>query len=231
MIENKAIEYLNKEYMLNIDMVECIKRKTAKLIKVTDKGVLLFNSDVYMISTDDETTADEMLGLIDRAELIEAHQQFYVPKVEKKFNLTNKMIVNQAAYLSKELIELKDKELNIKQLDESYTDWILSTYSHKENEEYVRSRVKAGVIYGAFIKDIPVGFIGSHAEGSMGMLEILKEYRRRGIAFDLEAFMVNLFLEHGHTPYSQIVVGNEASVELHKKMNFTFSDKRVYWLM
>lgn len=43
-------------------------------------------------------------------------------------------------------------------------------------------RLRAGVMLGAFLRDRPAGFIGLHEEGSMGMPEVLPEFRRMGVA-------------------------------------------------
>ena len=55
------------------------------------------------------------------------------------------------------------------------------------------------------------GLPGMHPEGSVGMLEVLPEYRRQGAATALMAAMVNFCLERGCVPFSQIFAGNEAS--------------------
>ena len=40
---------------------------------------------------------------------------------------------------------------------------------------------------GAFLDGVLAGLIGIHEEGSIGMLEVLPAYRRRGLGYALEA--------------------------------------------
>ena len=62
----------------------------------------------------------------------------------------------------------------------------------EQHPEYVEDRLKAGVIFGAFVDGRLAGFVGEHHEGSMGMLEVVPEFRRRGIAQALEAALIRL---------------------------------------
>ena len=64
----------------------------------------------------------------------------------------------------------------------------------------------------------------------MGMLEILPQFRRRGIAYALEAHMIDHLLAQGRTPYGQIVVGNEASLGLQRRLHMDISKDGLVWL-
>lgn len=75
-----------------------------------------------------------------------------------------------------------------------------------------------------------VGFIGRHPEGSMGLLQVFPEYRRQGYGEELESFMINRFLEEGRVPYAHIIVDNEKSMNLQKKLGYEVADKKIYWL-
>lgn len=50
----------------------------------------------------------------------------------------------------------------------------------------------------------PVGFIGEHLEGSMGLLEILPGYRGKGYGTELESFMICHMLEKGQRPFARL---------------------------
>lgn len=64
----------------------------------------------------------------------------------------------------------------------------------------------------------------------MGMLEVFSEYQRRKLGKTLETYIVNLTLERGHTPYGQVVVGNERSMRLQEGMGMCFAKGLVYWM-
>lgn len=71
---------------------------------------------------------------------------------------------------------------------------------------------------------------GFHDDGSMGMLEILPPFRRRGYAAQLEAFLIAAALKEGRTPYCHVVDGNEASLYLQRKMGLTCTRLPAIWV-
>lgn len=85
-------------------------------------------------------------------------------------------------------------------------------------------------MWGLFEGNAIAGFIGMHPEGSMGLLEVLPEYRRRGYGYLLEAYLIRLHLQRGWTPYCHVVKGNEASLRLQKKLGFEFAEKPAIWV-
>ena len=118
-------------------------------------------------------------------------------------------------------------------LDESYTDFVYSTYSHPEffDKSEIERRLKEGWFIGGFTDDGDiVGFIGQHTEGSIGMLEVLPEYRHQGWAYALEAAMIQRHLDQGYVPWCQIFKSNYASLELQKKIGMMLSAPNHYYL-
>ena len=64
----------------------------------------------------------------------------------------------------------------------------------------------------------------------MGMLHVFPEYRRKGYAEALESLLANKYIEQGRIPYGHVVVGNDASMALQKKLGFQVADEKIYWL-
>jgi tRNA (guanine37-N1)-methyltransferase len=85
-------------------------------------------------------------------------------------------------------------------------------------------------MFGVFIGGEIVGFVGTHDEHSMGLLEILPEYRRLGLGYALEAHLINHLLSRGRVPFCQVAVYNEASILLQEKMGLEISTSVIYWL-
>lgn len=231
-LKEEAVRFLSKKSLLHIDMLEAVNSEKAELLYASSKGVLLFHTecDGYFISTEDEATADAMISSVARANLFFAHQKFYVSSIQQKFGLTEKMECYQAAYLKKELLSIPDTPFEIKELNADFLPFILKHYSHDAGELYLRERLNSGNMFGAFLSGQLAGFIGMHAEGTIGLLEVLPEYYRRGIAQVLESFQVNRLLKKGMIPFGQILAGNTPSLMLHKKLNFSISDETIFLL-
>lgn len=230
--EKQAIAYLEKSPLLHMDMLEAIRRGRAKLMNVSEYGVLLLDRDsgVCMMSAADEKTAHRMLSGAGSVWAFVAHQDFSIAAAQKKFSYSKKMICRQSVYQKGEPLLFPCASVEIRRLDESFLPFVFAHYSRAEDEAYLRDRLNSDSIFGAFWKGIPVGFIGMHAEGSIGMLEVLPEYRRRGIAASLVAHLANRILKKGWVPFGQIIEGNTASLLLNRKLGFTISEETVCWL-
>lgn len=232
MTQDIALEYLTKDSVLNMDMIESIGRNEAKILEASEQGVLLYNNagEVYMMSADSPEAARQMLSEIKSAEVIVVHQEYSIPLVEESFAFDGITQCHQVVYEPKEPLPEPDRSFEIRTLDESYLSFVCEHYSHGSDEDYLSERLGAGVIKGAFLGDKLAGFIGQHAEGSMGMLEVLPQYRHNHIAVGLETYLINQLLREHHTPYAQVIVGNAASLSLQKKLNLSVSEGLVSWM-
>jgi GNAT superfamily N-acetyltransferase len=235
---DQALGFLQNNPLQHIDMLEAIHRGQARLADVSGQGVMLFHArcQAWMISTDQAAAAARMLDRIaagpEPHDLFVAHQAFYSQEIRERFGLKKTMPCHQAAYFGREPLPdvCAGTRCEILPLDERHLDFVLAHYSHISDREYLRERLRAGVMFGASVDGQLAGFIGEHDEGSLGLLEILPAWRRRGLAEALERHATNRHLAQGWTPFSQIKQGNEASLALQKKLGYTVSGEIVYWL-
>ena len=95
--------------------------------------------------------------------------------------------------------------------------------------EFFYEQSAAGRLFGLYEGGRLAGFIGLHHEGSMGILEVLPEYRRRGLAMALEGWLIRWHLERGWTPYCHVYEDNPASHALQKKLGLTPAPDPVVW--
>jgi GNAT superfamily N-acetyltransferase len=94
----------------------------------------------------------------------------------------------------------------------------------------IERSIAAGEVFIGEYNGKPAGFAGLHSEGSMGMLEVLPEFQRKGFGTDLEACMIGYVLKQGRIPYGHVIADNEKSMALQKKLGFTVCNGIVYWL-
>ena len=97
-------------------------------------------------------------------------------------------------------------------------------------EPYIASRIAAGRMWGVFDGGRLAGFIGTHSEGSMGMLEVLPEFRRKGYGLALEQFLIAWHLSRGWTPFGHVIDGNEPSLRLQQKAGMVCAGLPAIWL-
>lgn len=235
MKEDAAIKLLSKNLVLNVDILQCIKRGSAEIMFAPDKGVMIYDniSEAYMMNIEDKEIAKTMINEIPQeAQIIVTHQEKYCGLLIKKFKFKDKMICSNSVYTKDVPMEVSKASPEIRLLNRDYIGFIMEHYSKKDlcNVEYIGERIDAGVMYGAFIDGELGGFIGGHEEGSIGMLEVLPKFRRRKIATHLIVKAVNEMLKKGLYAYGQIEEGNEASTKLQKGLGFEISKEKIYWL-
>ena len=171
----------------------------------------------------------------------------------KESGFTETVECRQAVYTRKEKLPVSGlyrsdgkpmpNGLVIEKLDESHSDEAAPMYPGFDEPDYIRQRIAAGAVYGAFLsygdgtvsEKVPenrilAGIIGIHEEGSIGMLYVKPEYRHQKIAKALETYAFNMALENGWIPYGQVIVGNEPSMKLQEDMGLYFSKTSVYWM-
>lgn len=134
----------------------------------------------------------------------------------------------QAVYESREPLPVKT-ELTIRHPDESDFQKVYDTY-FMGSEEEIREDVDSPDFLGGYLDGRMVGYIGLHGDGSMGMLFVFPEFRRRGFAEALYRTLINNQLKKGRTPFAQVIKGNGNSLALQRKLGLRISDGIVYWM-
>lgn len=229
---NQEEEYLAGDPVLHADMIGCIRRGSARVLAASGSGMLLYDgaSGTHMLSAASKEEAWRLLTDLNSSEMLVSHQEYCADAAEEKFGLHERMPVCNAAYLEGRPLPETGRPAEIRPLDEAFLPFVKEHYRNVSDEEYLLGRLRSGVMFGAFAGGEPAGFIGMHEEGSMGMLEVLPRFRRKGIALMLETFQANRLLKAGMVPYAQIKAGNAASVALHHRLGFHMSGYSICWL-
>lgn len=231
-LRQAALEYLERDRLLHMDMLEPIRRGQAEILKAGPGGVLIYEtrSRTHMLSAESLEAGKALCCRVEQPYLFVAHDRENAEYFRGKYGFQTAQECWAAAYLGNVALPVPG-DIEIRRLGEEYFEIINANYSTFSGEEYIRDRIREGVMQGAFRNGVLLGFAGMHPEGSVGMLEVLPEYRRQGAATALMAAMVNFCLERGCVPFSQIFAGNEASLGLHRKMGFTIAQRPMYWVM
>lgn len=231
-LEGRALEYLKRDKILHMDMIEDIRRNKARMIAVREDGVLLQDRDsgVYMITARTKDAGERLLSLTEpEGAQYTSHQKFVTESICERFAKKRVSECFQVVCTRKTPLE-EPEGFDIRVLDESFAEIVSKHYDMVDDEDYVRERLKAGVVIGAFAEGELAGFAGIHSEGAMGMLEVFEPFRRRGIGHALEICQINKELGRGHTPYAHIFTDNEKSIALQQKTGLKMSGGRVYWI-
>ncbi len=221
--------------MTNIDMLEVLQLPEASVLCADARGVLLRHGDLFLLSCEPGQAAaflplmtQQLEGAKER--LIVLHSAELIRELERDHAFQTVMECRHAVYLSTEPIPYSlPAGAEIRKLDARYVDFVHAHYHMVDDIDYIRERIEADM-FGVFVEGQIVGFAGTHDERPMGMLEILPEYRRLGLAYSLEAHLINHLLSQGRVPFCQVAVYNEASERLQRKLGLAISERIIYWL-
>lgn len=183
------------------------------------------------------------------------HQEFMQTAAHELLQMKTTMICRQAVYTRKEKLPITglyainakpatkacgnqdaesfstERELpEIRKIGLEFFKEAAAHYEGFGDAAYLEKCLKKGNLYGAFLQEKFVGYIGRHEEGGIGMLQVFPKYRRRKIGKALETYLINLSLELGHTPFGQVEEGNENSMALQESLGMCFAKGNIYWL-
>lgn len=236
MVTNIAIQMLSNNFLLNVDMLECIRRGSAEILSASNQGVFLIDlpSKIYMLSSNNNEISKKFINMLpDDFNIIAVHDKFSFDLLTEKYVFSETMTCYNTVYTKKIPISFDKSMVVIKPLTIEYKNNVINSYSKMDivDVSYIENRLNADVMLGAFINNNLYGFIGVHEEGSIGMLEVFPEYKGKGIGSALQIAATNAALALKRYPYGQVVETNIASTALQKKLGFELSKKKVYWLI
>ena len=235
-MKTSSLAYLSRDFNKNIDMLEILPLPNARVLAASDSGVLIEHNGIYLLSCDAGTDADYLPLLVEGLEhdpecMIVLHSAALKDALVTTYGFQAFLDVRHGVYRKQSPVAYSLPEgAQIRQLDESHLDFVVRHYHMMDDVSYLHERIDEGM-YGAFVGGELAGFIGTHDERSIGLLEILPEYRRLGLAFALEAYLINWLLEQGRIPFTQVSVDNEPSLALQRKLGMELSDATVHWLV
>ena len=223
-----ARTWLSRDPLLHTDMTEALRRGLGVIASAAERGVLVSADEdsCGMLSCADLDTA---LTLLDgrRFPLLSIHQAELESPLCRELGMETWMRCRQAVYLGKEPPAATEED--IRPLTGEHLDFLQANYRH-EDSEYLAWLLERRALFGAFREEKLVGFIGKHAEGSMGLLEVLPSFRRQGVGESLERFLIAREVERGNLPYCHVFTDNQASLALQQKLGLTLAEGSVIWL-
>jgi GNAT superfamily N-acetyltransferase len=98
---------------------------------------------------------------------------------------------------------------------------IAQYWPHGRNPDYIRWRIRSGPNCAIRRNGKLVACAITHADGSMGILHVLEEYRGLGMARSITTALAERCLKAGLKPFLYIVKRNKASINLTESMGFT----------
>lgn len=236
-MDQTAFDYLSRERLKNIDMLELLPLPATRVLYAAADGVLLRSDNLYLLSAERGarerlwTILDDALDAQPGEEvLLIAHDADTRERFISRRGFRSMMDCVHGVYERNEPVSFPLPDgAEIRRLGMEHLDFVHAHYRTVDDVGYLSERIEEGM-FGAFVDGELAGFIGTHDERAMGLLEVLPEYRRRGLAFALEGYLINHLLSIGRLPFGQVRVDNAPSLALQRSLGLTMSDAVVHWL-
>ncbi len=235
-MKTAAYNYLSRDRIAHIDMLEILPLATANILLANENGVLIEHDNLFFLACEPDR-ASEFLPPIVRGiapadgRMAVLHNSELREVLERDYGFSTFMEFYNAVYDSAEPLAYSLPEgAAIRRLDQSHLDFVHAHYHTVDDPDYLRERIE-DCMFGIFMQGSLAGFAGTHDERSMGLMEILPEYRRLGFAFALEAHLINHLLSIGRVPFGQISIHNEPSLRLQQKAGLTISPLVNCWMI
>lgn len=223
------LKLLNEDRIKNITLIESIEKSNASIVYYDSNCVLLLDkaSNTMMLSSKTLKSVSKALDSLTKPYDFLVIQDEYSKIVEDRFHLIRSAEYFQAVYTSNKKSVVEGLEFHL--VNKDNFDIVLNYYPTNDYS-YLKERADTHQLWVGLSNATVIGFIGIHDEGSIGLLYVRPQYRKMGYGELLLKFITNYFLENKWTPYSQISIDNQMSINLHKKVGYELSEEHVVWL-
>ncbi|MBN1990957.1 MAG: GNAT family N-acetyltransferase [Bacteroidales bacterium] len=109
------------------------------------------------------------------------------------------------------------------------TVYLNSNYNTYTNPVYIAGQIANGPSVGVRSNGKLVGWALTHDDTALGMLHVMDDYRRKGIARALVTSLIGQIREKGCVPFTYVEHSNEASNTLVRSLGFV-PDRNVHWV-
>lgn len=214
---------------LGLDRV--LKRGTGDIIEERARALLIRDrvSDAWLLGCEDPALGAAILErhLDSRCRLLMVSDHGLGQGVYRRYGFTELLECYQTAYYGP--APIPSGRLVIEQAEKADLPRLVAAYDLVSPEDLERIVARKKLLLGRADGRL-VGFIGEHLEGSMGLLYVFPEYRRLGVALELERAMIARTQEAGFVPFGQVEKQNRASLALQRKLGMTVSSRLICWM-
>lgn len=216
-----------------VDLTQLIDRGLGRILYDGAEGTIVRQEPLGSILTD-IPQGQVLLQLLGELQLL-APVQFAVKTedafqaLQKAYGFQERCPCSQWVYTAKEAPS--QMSCDVRPLTQEHAPVAAACYHLVDDSlSYIQSRIARGQMWGLFENNKLAGFIGTHDEGAIGMLEILPQHRRKGYGYALEAWLIAHQLRLGWIPYCHVVEGNEASIHLQRKLGMVQATLPALWI-
>lgn len=233
MLSNELEKLLKADELANISMLGFFsKHNPVRILQSGNSLMVQGKSDEDWWYLSCKSTADfdwfiDQTGNDDRY-LATINDQI-LEQVKRRF--TCKWVLSCLRLYLPDHVKLPTTSLKLSSVLISDAEHIYSNSNYKtfSSVEYIREQIKQGPSSAYRVGNTLAGWVLTHDDCAMGMLHVLDEYRRKGIAKDITIDLIAQIRALGVVPYTYVEPTNSASMGLVKSLGFV-PDRPIHWV-
>lgn len=236
-IQEEHFIRIGKRFTMDISRIEylgidrVLKRGTGSIIADSDHALLIRDnvSGACLLACEDKAAGIAVLDRYLRPDcsLLMVSDFDLGQTAFERYGFSEKLECYQFAYYGEK--PAIDTGLSVRAADQHDLPMLIDHYQMISPEELAEVVRRKSILLGYHQGQL-VGFIGEHLEGSMGILYVLPEYRRRGFGTALQTHLIAWTMEKGFVPFGQVEKDNLNSLKLQEKIGMTCSDDLIVWM-
>ena len=231
---HSAVSCLKRDHIRNMNAIYFLQDYGAQSLELIDNSVLLRGESdrpwVYISSTDPEELERLRARLTSDDRSFAAIEEWMVPIItqhkEVKWDLSMMRLI-----LRRDPLPFSGRgDVEVLPLIEDDARFIYDNSPYKEftSPGYIRERIRKGPNGGIYKEGKLVAWAMTHDDGSIGITNVLQDYRRKGYAHALTVFLINRVREHGRIPYLHIEETNSDAMHVVTSLGFQW-DRQLHW--
>lgn len=232
LVEMMEILKLNK--IKGINMINFINTYGVEVANIIESGLRIkAKSDVYRnyILPKDEENFQEILKTMGKDEKAFCVFNDWVKnKVIKSGEIEWVISCKKYYFPIDKNIEV-NKKFDIRRLHRDEAEYIHYNYEFRDYIalEYIKERVDKEVSFGIYENNVLVGWVLTHDDGAIGLLNVMKEYRNKGYGEAVVRIIVKELLKKKKLPFAHIEDYNEVSLNLFKRVGM-IEEGEIHWI-
>ena len=217
------------DYENNVNIIEPLRQGILKVILSDEDCFVCRVKNIYIAYLRNDDGADRVLHTLKSAKDILCVNGYDSLLMKQSRRWLNDFHDFNYLYTDQKKIACTLKEgAVIRPLNQKDLDYVFNHYPIVQDRVYLKERIHGGM-YGVVVERKLRGFVGTHTEGSIGLLFVEDLVQRMHFGSALEAEMINHQLEQNIVPFTQVEIHNVPSKKLQESLGLIKGEKPVHW--
>ncbi len=231
-IEN-ILTVLSEDPIRNLSITGFIENNGVQDFKQVGQSLMIKQKSdqlwVYISSKDDSEFFMLLESLGSEDEYYASVEDWMIPHITKERNIEWKL-VTMRYYLPKEITLPQTAHTTSSLiLDDAFFIMKNAKYKDYLSIDYIIERIQNGLSSCIRIDDELAAWALTHDDGSLGFLQVMDNYKRRGFGISTTISLAQKVIAKGKIPFANIEEDNLNAINLVNKIGFK-KDRKITWL-